>query len=134
MVGIWRSWTEIFVYVNTIALIFAFCIPMMIAPMKWAKVLRRHIPDHAHLAIYLGRCLGGFACVLALFAFKAVNDPNLLPFYFDVGLGIDIAMIVIHAYGGIKKIQPMTETVEILFWIGQVVLALCFYPGTQVFA
>jgi hypothetical protein len=133
MVGIWRSYTEIFIYINTTALLLAFCIPMMIAPMKWAKVLRWHIPDHEHLAIYLGRSLGGFACVLALFAFKAMKDSRVLPFYFDMGLGIGIAMIVIHAYGGIRKIQPVTETVEILFWIGQVVLTLCFYPGTQIF-
>jgi hypothetical protein len=50
-----------------------------------------------------------------------------------MGIGIYIAMIAIHVCGGIKKIQPITETVEILFWVGQVVLSLCFYPGTQIF-
>lgn len=133
MIGIWSSHTKFFIYVNSIALILAFCIPILIAPMKWAKVLRWHIPDHEHLAIYFGRCLGGFAFILALFGLKAMNDPNVLPFYFDMGLAIYLAMIAIHAYGGIRKIQPMTETVEILFWIGQVVLTLCFYPGTQLF-
>lgn len=133
MVGIWSSYSRIFVYVNATALILTFCIPMMIAPMKWARVLRWHIPEHEHLAIYFGRCLGGFACVLTLFGLKAATNSSLLPFYFDLGLAINIAMIAIHAYGGLRKIQPMTETVEILFWLGQVVLTLCFYPGTQVF-
>jgi hypothetical protein len=133
MVGIWSSYSKIFTIFNATALIVVFCIPMMIAPMKWARLLRWPIPDHEHLAIYFGRCLGGFAFILALFGLKAVTNSSLLPFYFDLGLGIYIAMIAIHVYGGIRKIQPMTETVEILFWVGQVVLTLCFYPGTQVF-
>jgi hypothetical protein len=132
MIGIWSSYSKIVLYFNSTALILAFCIPLMIAPIKWAKVFRWPIPEHDHLAVYFGRCLGGVCCILALFGFTVMHDSSLLPLFYNLGLVVDIVMIVIHAYGGIKKIQPITETIEIIFWISQVVLGLCFYPGPQI--
>jgi hypothetical protein len=38
-------------------------------------------------------------------------------------------MVLVHLYGAIKKIQPVTETLEIGFWLALLVLALCFMPA-----
>ena len=37
-------------------------------------------------------------------------------------------MVVLHIYGAIKKIQPITETLEIGLWVGLLFLSLAFYP------
>jgi len=37
-------------------------------------------------------------------------------------------MGALHAYGAIKKIQPVTETVEIILWVVLFLVTLCFYP------
>ena len=129
MIGIWSSHSVIFTKITAVSLLVSFCIPMILVPMKWAKVLQWTIPDHDHLAVYFGRCLGGMAAVLALFALKATAAPALLPFVFDLLIWIYLALAVIHAWGAIKKIQPITETIEIAFWIALIVLTLCFYPS-----
>jgi len=38
------------------------------------------------------------------------------------------AMTILHVYGAIRKIQPLTETVEIALWVVLFLVTLCFYP------
>ncbi|MEJ2157951.1 MAG: hypothetical protein P8X96_21690 [Desulfobacteraceae bacterium] len=101
MIGIWSAHSIIFTKIVAISLFVSFCVPMILVPMKWAKVLQWTIPDHNHLAVYFGRCLGGMAAILALFGWRATTEPGVL---------------------------PITETIEIGFWVGLIVLSLCFYP------
>jgi hypothetical protein len=37
-------------------------------------------------------------------------------------------MTAVHVYGAIRKIQPLSETLEIGFWALLLLLAFCFYP------
>jgi hypothetical protein len=41
-------------------------------------------------------------------------------------------MFFVHVYGAIKKIQPITETLEIGFWMILFVLNILFYPATSI--
>jgi len=129
MVGVWSAYSSQYLYVVAIGILAAFGLPMLIAPITFARILRWQIPDHEHLAIYFGRCLGGLASVVAVFGFKAAGAPALLPFYYQMTIAAFCILTLIHIYGAIRKIQPITETLEIAFWLGLIVVTLCFYPG-----
>lgn len=130
MIGIWGSHSVIFLKIVAISLLVSFCVPLILAPMKWAKVLKWKLPDHDHLAVYFGRCLGGMAAILALFGLKVTALPAILPFYFDLLIWIYLSLALVHVWGAVRKIQPITETIEIGFWILLIILTLCFYPST----
>jgi len=31
-----------------------------------------------------------------------------------------------------KQIQPISETIEIVFWLAQIIICLCFYPAKTI--
>ena len=41
-------------------------------------------------------------------------------------------MIAVHVYGAWRRIQPITETIEIGFYAMLFVLTLLFHPGVNV--
>lgn len=106
-----------------------FGVPMAIWPIQWAKTLRWNIPEQTDLAVYYGRCLGCVAFVIGAFGVLASSHPAVLVFYFQFLLAVWILMVIVHVYGAVKKIQPITETYEIGFWFGLVLLALSFWPN-----
>jgi len=129
MIGIWQSYSDIFLYVIGIAMLVAFGIPLTIVPLRWARVLRWEVPQTENLAVFLGRSLGIFISLLAIFAIKVTSDPAAKPFFFDLMLWIIAAMTVLHLYGAIRKTQPITETIEIALWVALLVMTLGFYPS-----
>ena len=132
MIGIWSAYSSQYLYVLAIGILGAFGLPMLLVPITFARVLRWQIPEHEHLAIYFGRCLGGIACVIAVFGFRVAGSPGLQPFFFDLAIWTFCILTLVHIYGAVRKIQPITETIEIIFWFGLIVLTLCFYPGSGV--
>jgi hypothetical protein len=38
-------------------------------------------------------------------------------------------MVGVHIYGALKRIQPITETYEIGFWLSLAILTLMFWPN-----
>jgi hypothetical protein len=106
----------------------AFGLPLMVVPLRWAGVFRWEVPQPKNLVVFLGRSLGVFISVIAIFAFKAIGSPAAKPFYFDLMLWLFVTMIVLHAYGAIRKTQPITETIEIALWVVLLLITLCFYP------
>ena len=128
MIGMWGSYSSHYLYVAAIGILGAFGLPMLLVPMMFGRILGWQIPDHEHLAIYFGRCLGGMACVIAVFGIHVAGTPALQPFFFNLMLGMFCILTLVHIYGAIRKIQPISETIEIIFWFGLIVLTLCFYP------
>ncbi len=86
------------------------------------------IPQETDLAVYFGRCLGAFICIVELIAFRAALTGESVALAFDVLIAVFCFMLVVHIYGAIKKIQPITETLENLLWLTFLVLTLGFYP------
>lgn len=128
MAGVWGSHSSQFLTVVGWLIMFVFAIPITIWPLQWAKVLRWKIPEQTDLVLYFGRCLGCVAIAVASFGILAANQAAVLPFYFQLLLLICVLMVLVHLYGAIKKIQPVTETYEIAFWFGLLILTLCFWP------
>jgi hypothetical protein len=129
MLGIWNAYTNIFLIVAGVAMLIAFGLPMLLVPMSWARLFRWEVPQSQKLASFLGRSMGIFICIMAIFAFKATQNTVTQPFFFDLMLWIFGAMIILHVYGAIRKVQPITETVEILVWVILTLVTLGFYPA-----
>lgn len=128
MIGIWSAYASTFLYVVAIGTVTLFGLPLLFWPLRWAKVLRWHIPDQTDLTVYFGRCLGAVICVLGVFAFLSNTSLVLQLFYFKLIMTLFIFMILVHIYGAIRRIQPISETYEILYWILMFVLSVLFYP------
>ena len=129
MIGLWNAYATEYLYVVAIGTLLLFGIPLFLWPIRWAKVLCWQIPNHTDLAVYFGRCLGGVICVMGILAFTASSSPITQKFFFNLILGNFIAMLIVHVYGAIKKIQPVSETYEIIYWALMLILNLFFYPA-----
>lgn len=128
MIGLWGSYSDLFLLVIGSLTLLIFGIPMAIWPVHWAKTLRWPIPSETNLCVYYGRCLGCVAFVIGSFGIRAASDPAVQIFYFQFLLTCWMLMVLVHTYGALKKIQPITETYEIGFWLGLSVLTLLFWP------
>ena len=128
MIGIWNQYLHIYLYVLSIGMLIGFGLPLLFVPLYWARLFRWEIPQQAELTAFLGRSLGVFICVVAVFAFRAANLPAVQPFFFDMLFWTLIGSILLHLYGAISKAQPITETVEILVWFLLLFATLAFYP------
>ncbi len=128
MIGIWQSYSGAYLYVAGVAMLATFGIPLLVVPLRWARAFRWEVPQPENLVVFLGRSLGILISLLAVFAIKVTSSPAAKSFFFDLMLWLFMAMIALHAYGAIRKTQPITETVEILLWVALFLITLCFYP------
>lgn len=75
------------------------------------------IPSHTDLAVYFGRSVAALAAAVNFLALHAGLSGRAV---FDVLIfiiAIATMMTIIHVWGAIRKIQPISETLEIGFWI-----------------
>ncbi len=128
MVGILQSYSNVYLYIAGVAMLATFGIPLLVAPLRWARALRWETPQPENLTVFLGRTVGVFLIIIAVFAFKATGSPAAKPFFFDLMLWVLASMTALHAYGAIRKTQPITETIEIILWVVLFLVTLCFYP------
>ena len=129
MIGIWSAHAQTFMLVFAILALFAFVIPMIFAPMFWARMLLWNIPEDTDLAVYSLRSLGSLGLAVLLITFRAAISGEGLLLLYELFIPFFALMVLVHIYGAIKKIQPITETLEIGFWLVLLVLALCFMPA-----
>jgi hypothetical protein len=128
MIGIWSEFSQQYLIIWAILTSVFFTIPLFFMPITWAKVLQWNIPTDTDLAIYFGRCLGGVGlaiCALALHAGIAGQGTVVV---FKLLFGAFSFLTIAHIWGAIQGIQPITETLEIVFWFGLVLLNAAFYP------
>jgi hypothetical protein len=128
MVGIWNSYADIYLIVAGVAMLLFFGLPLTLVPLRWAGVFRWDVSQAGDLVIFLGRSLGVFITVIALYAFDISQNPAGMPFFYELMLWTFVGMIILHIYGAIRKTQPITETIEIGLWVILCLVTLCFYP------
>lgn len=58
------------------------------------------------------------------------TSSHSFSYAFDILFVVFALMFVVHVYGAVKRIQPVTETLEIGFWMILFVLNILFYPST----
>jgi len=128
MIGIWAANNNIYLVIVGVATLVFFGLPVIVAPMSWARALRWELPQQRDLTNIFGRSLGIVISIIAIFAFRVTQIPAAKPFFFDLMLWTFVGMLLLHIYGAIRKTQPVTETIEIGLWVILTLLTLCFYP------
>jgi hypothetical protein len=130
MIGLFSEHSSAFLHVIAVATALVFSVPISLAPLAWARTFRWKVDAKPDLAVYFGRSLGALALVMSWAGWYAAGHAELQQFFFHMLIGVAVLMTVVHIVGAVQKVQPWTETAEILFWGGLTVLALLFYPAT----
>lgn len=129
MFGIFSEYYTQYLIIFGAATAIIFCIPLFSFPMTWGRLLMWNIPDDTDLAVYLGRCLGALGLVIDYFVINAALANEGISLVFDSLYLLFSLMIVIHIYGALRKIQPISETLEIGLWIALLILNAMFHPA-----
>ena len=128
MLGCWSGHAQDFLLVLVAVTSVAFALPIFLAPLAWARRFGWRIPEHTDLAVYFGRCLGAFILIVELLMLRAGLTGEGLVFTFQVLLAVAGFMIVVHVWGALLRIQPISETLEIGMYSGLALLTILFYP------
>ena len=132
MLGYYAQYSHYYITTLLIVTTLFFALPIFIAPIAWARAMRWTIPEHQHLAIYFGRCLGAFILVVEVAMLRSATTGTSFSYAFDILFVVFLLMFVVHVYGALKRIQPITETLEIGFWMILFVLNMLFYPAAVI--
>ncbi len=129
MVGMWSGYADEFL-IGLAALTFVlFTIPLLLVPMRWGRLMGFQIPAQTDLAVYFGRSVGALAAATNFIALRAGLSGEGVAEIVALIVAIAVMMVFIHAWGAYKKIQPLSETLEIGFWIAMALVALAVLPA-----
>jgi len=128
MLGLWSAYSQLFLIVLVCVTSLVFALPIFLVPLTWARWFGWRIPQERDLAIYFGRCLGAFVLVIEALMLRAGLSGVGLLFIYQALLGVAALMVIVHIWGTLLRIQPISETLEIGMYSGMFLLALLFYP------
>ncbi|MCW2249077.1 hypothetical protein M2352_004737 [Azospirillum fermentarium] len=132
MLGLYSQHASDYLFYLMIITTSFFALPIFVAPLMWARLMLWRIPDDLDLAVYFGRCLGAFILVVEILMLRGVTTGTGLSYAFDVLFCVYGFMLVVHIYGAFRRIQPITETLEIGLWALLLVLNTLFYPAASI--
>lgn len=130
MLGLWSVHAPQYLLILTLLTTLVFALPIFCIPLVWARLMGWTLPAHTDLAVYFGRCLGAFILILEAMMLRAALTGEAIHAVFEILLAVAVMMIVVHIYGALRCIQPLSETLEIGFYVGLLVLTLLFWPAT----
>ena len=130
MLGLWSVHAPQYLLILTLLTTLVFALPIFCIPLVWARLMGWTLPAHTDLAVYFGRCLGAFILILEAMMLRAALTGEAIHAVFEMLLAVAVMMIVVHIYGALRRIQPLSETLEIGFYVGLLVLTLLFWPAT----
>ena len=129
MLGLWSAHAADFLLILTLATTLVFALPIFLVPLTWARLMAWQIPQQTDLAVYFGRCLGAFILILEALMLRAALTGEAMHTAFELLAATATMMIVVHVYGALKRIQPLSETLEIGFYALLLLLTLMFWPA-----
>ena len=129
MLGLWSTNAADFLLILTLATTLVFALPIFLVPLSWARLMAWQIPQQTDLAVYFGRCLGAFILILEALMLRAALTGEAMHTAFELLAATATMMIVVHVYGALKRIQPLSETLEIGFYVLLLLLTLMFWPA-----
>lgn len=128
MIGIWSNHAQTFLLVFSALVTLIFALPLFFAPLAWGRLFLWTVPDDTDLTVYFGRGAGAFLLTFLIFTFRAGLTGEGLVLMFQFLVVLFVFMLIMHIYGAIRKIQPITETLEIGMYTVLLLLALAFFP------
>jgi hypothetical protein len=114
------SW---FLLLAGVFFLLAFVVPILLAPLSWARFMRWTLPDDTDLTVYFGRCLGAAALAIVYVVFRSAPAPEQHPLVFELIITTSALMAVVHVWGALRRAQPWTEDAEIIMYAGVTALA-----------
>ena len=120
--------STIFLLTTSSVGLFAFALPLLLSPLRWAKRLRWRVPEDSDLPLYLGRSLGALATTFTLGSIRAAFDPWRNRIFFPMAAMLSGLLTLVHIAGAVQRRQPWTETAEILLWGAMTVGAVACRP------
>lgn len=129
MLGLWSANAADFLLILTLATTLVFALPIFLVPLTWARLMAWQIPQQTDLAVYFGRCLGAFILILEALMLRAALTGEAMHTAFELLAATATMMIVVHVYGALKRIQPLSETLEIGFYVLLLLLTLMYWPA-----
>ena len=129
MIGMYSSHSQLFLLILASLTTLFFALPLLLVPLTWARLMRWNIPVETDLAVYFGRCLGAFVVGVDIMGFLGAFYPQRQQAIFEVLYFVSASMVAVHAYGAWRRIQSITETIEIAFYVLLFLLALLFQPS-----
>ncbi|MCU1716818.1 hypothetical protein [Pseudomonas sp. 5P_3.1_Bac2] len=130
MLGIWSEYAQMYLLILTLSTTLVFALPLFLVPMLWSRLMLWQVPAETDLAVYLGRCLGAFILIVEALMLRASLTGEALHTTFEVLAAVAVMMIGVHIYGALRRIQPLTETLEIGFYSALLALTLLCWPAT----
>lgn len=128
MLGLWTVHAQTYLLALAVVTTLVFALPITLWPLTWARLMGWKLPEHTDLAVYFGRCLGAFILIVEALMFRAGLTGEALHATFEVLAAVAVLMVLVHIYGAIKHIQPLSETLEIGMYSGMLALTLLFWP------
>lgn len=121
--------TSLFLWIAGGAFLVVYTLPLLVAPLTWARWFRWRLPAETPLTVYFGRCLGGLGTACALILLRAAPAPAAHRLVFELAILVTAIMCALHVWGAIEKSQPWTETAEIGLYGGLAVALVVMYRG-----
>jgi len=129
MIGLWSAYVHSYLLLLVAVTSLVFALPIFLMPLRWARLFRWRLPEDTDLAVYFGRCLGAFVLVIEALMLRAGLTGEGVLFTCQALLAVALLMVVVHVWGALQRIQPITETLEIGIYAGMFILTLLFYPA-----
>lgn len=119
------------IYLKSMAGLFFLAIgmPLILAPLLWARLMRWNVPETKDLTNYFGRCLGSVVTAICIIYWRYAGDATLHPLMLELLLVAFGLMVAVHIWGAITRTQPWTETAEIPAYFALSSLAAAFRWG-----
>ncbi len=130
MLGLWNAHAQQYLLLLTLLTTLFFALPIFCIPMIWARLMGWQTPAHTDLTVYFGRCLGAFILIVEGLMLRSALTGEAIHTVFEVLAAVAVMMVIVHVYGALRRIQPLSETLEIGFYSGLLVLTLLFWPAT----
>lgn len=128
MLGLWTVHAQTYLLALAVVTTLVFALPITLWPLTWARLMGWKLPEHTDLAVYFGRCLGAFILIVEALMLRAGLTGEALLTTFEVLAAVATLMVLVHIYGALKRIQPLSETLEIGMYSGMLALTLLFWP------
>jgi len=129
MIGLWSAYVHSYLLLLVAVTSLVFALPIFLMPLRWARLFRWRLPEDTDLAVYFGRCLGAFVLVIEALMLRAGLTGEGVLFTCQALLAVALLMVVVHVWGALQRIQPITETLEIGIYAGMFILTLLFYTA-----
>jgi hypothetical protein len=104
----------------------AFALPLLFAPLHWARRFGWRVPEDASLTVYFGRCLGAVAVAVVVQVLRAAPDPRGHRGAFELLVTAGVPLALVHVWGAVRRAQPWIETAEIGLYAGVSAIAVWF--------